>query len=159
MILKVWFLPLNQVINRILKTSQFQFSIFVAGFLGNFLCVVCFSLKKGKRNFHYLMMSLAVFDILYIYCATMLFTIPHLLPRLVLQTVVSRNKVAAFQILFNFSNQSLNQLSSNINLVGKYHCIVYYSRGYIMTIRIQYCFQISRADRVQADDSNHTSTS
>ena len=63
------------------RTTQFQFSIFVAGFLGNFLCVICFSLKKGKRNFHYLMMSLAVFDILYIYSATVLFTVPHLLPR------------------------------------------------------------------------------
>ena len=39
------------------------------------------SLRKNKRNFHYLMIGLAVFDSIYLYCAASLFTIPHLLPR------------------------------------------------------------------------------
>ena len=53
----------------------------LVGLVGNTLCLLCFSLKKNKSNFHYLMLATAVFDILYIFSASTLFSVPHIIPR------------------------------------------------------------------------------
>ena len=57
--------------------------MFCVGFVGNTVCILMFSCRGGKRNFHFLMMSLAAYDVLYICCAFILFTLPHLMPRCV----------------------------------------------------------------------------
>ena len=59
----------------------FQLVMFCVGFVGNTVCILMFSCRGGKRNFHFLMMSLAAYDVLYICCAFILFTLPHLMPR------------------------------------------------------------------------------
>ena len=62
----------------------FQLIMFCVGFVGNTVCILMFSCRGGKRNFHFLMMSLAAYDVLYICCAFILFTLPHLMPRWVM---------------------------------------------------------------------------
>ena len=60
---------------------MFQVFIFTIGLVGNSLCVLLFSLRCTRRNFHHLMMGLAVYDMIYLSCALILFTIPHMMPR------------------------------------------------------------------------------
>ena len=58
-----------------------QLSIFLIGLVGNCLCIHTFSRMLNKRNFHHLMMATAMFDLLYITCSLILFSVPHLSPK------------------------------------------------------------------------------
>ena len=48
--------------------------------MGNILCVFIFSRESLQRSFHHLMVTLAMFDILYIVMALLLFCLPELYP-------------------------------------------------------------------------------
>ena len=58
----------------------FQVIFGVLGCAGNIICIVIFSQKIVQKSFHHLMLSLAIFDILYILMAIMLFGLPTLHP-------------------------------------------------------------------------------
>ena len=59
----------------------FQVIIAITGIIGNTFCIISFSIKSKKSNFHHLMLATAVFELLYISSATALFAVPHLAPR------------------------------------------------------------------------------
>ena len=71
------------VFNAFFCQNLYSLQVFVGlvGVIGNSLCLVAFSVKKNKSNFHYLMVATAVFDILYIFSASTLFSVPHIIPR------------------------------------------------------------------------------
>ena len=73
------------------QDSKSFFNFFVEGVLllvigifgafGNLMCISSFCWKRNVRNFHRLMISTAVFELLYIVTAVTLFSVPHLAPR------------------------------------------------------------------------------
>ena len=48
------------------------------GLVGNILCVLLFSREVAQKSFHHLMVFLAIFDLLYILMALLLFCLPEL---------------------------------------------------------------------------------
>jgi len=52
----------------------------VFGVLGNISCIISLSVKSNVRNFHRLMMFTAVYELLYITMAIILFSLPHIAP-------------------------------------------------------------------------------
>eukprot|EP00092_Neocalanus_flemingeri_P002178 GFUD01002318.1.p1 GENE.GFUD01002318.1~~GFUD01002318.1.p1 ORF type:complete len:248 (-),score=47.87 GFUD01002318.1:746-1489(-) len=52
----------------------------VIGCVGNLMCIIIFSQKIAQKSFHHLMLVLAIFDLLYILMAIMLFGLPTLYP-------------------------------------------------------------------------------
>ncbi|XP_023347416.1 FMRFamide receptor [Eurytemora carolleeae] len=50
------------------------------GLIGNCLCIITFSRMAVQKNFHRLMLTLAIYDILYIVTSILLFGIPSLYP-------------------------------------------------------------------------------
>ena len=68
------------------KVDMFKFlvegvlmvSIGLVGALGNFLCIHVFSKASAQKSFHHLMVTLAIFDLLYITMAFLLFSLPEL---------------------------------------------------------------------------------
>ena len=64
-----------------LRLCQVMFGLI--GCLGNLLCIITFSQKIAQKSFHHLMLVLAIFDLLYILMAIMLFGLPILLLLLV----------------------------------------------------------------------------
>ena len=53
----------------------------LSGVLGDIFCIIVFSIKFIKSNFNHLVLSMAVFELLYISTAAALFSVPHILPR------------------------------------------------------------------------------
>merc|ERR1719430_1929772 len=53
-------------------------SIGGVGLSGNLLCVFFFSRDQAQKSFHHLMVFLAIFDIIYIIMALLLFGLPEL---------------------------------------------------------------------------------
>ena len=47
------------------------------GLLGNLLCILIFSRERAQKSFHHLMVFLAIFDLLYILMALLLFGVPE----------------------------------------------------------------------------------
>jgi len=50
------------------------------GCVGNLMCIIIFSQKFAQKSFHHLMLSLAIFDLLYVLMSIMLFGLPTLYP-------------------------------------------------------------------------------
>ena len=48
------------------------------GLLGNLLCILIFSRERAQKSFHHLMVFLAIFDLLYIIMALLLFGLPEI---------------------------------------------------------------------------------
>jgi hypothetical protein len=53
-------------------------SVGALGAVGNFLCVLLFTKERAQKSFHHLMVALAIFDLLYISMALLLFGLPEL---------------------------------------------------------------------------------
>ena len=51
------------------------------GLLGNSLAIFWFYKKMFQRNFHQLMLTLAIYDIIYVILAIFIFALPNLYPR------------------------------------------------------------------------------
>ena len=68
-----------------------------------------------QKYFHYLMMSLAVFDCLYIVTALIIFSAPHLIPRYNSSKIIQKEEIQlpqTFYVLYNSNrSQSYNTLS------------------------------------------------
>ena len=47
------------------------------GLFGNLLCILIFSRERAQKSFHHLMVFLAIFDLLYILMALLLFGVPE----------------------------------------------------------------------------------
>ena len=75
------FLLVSFLLQIIFSHDSLKAFVGLVGLVGNTLCLLCFSLKKNKSNFHYLMLATAIFDILYIFSASTLFSVPHIIPR------------------------------------------------------------------------------
>ena len=67
----------------LLRTCErfLQVLVGLLGLIGNSLAIFWFSRKKIQRNFHQLMFTLAIYDMLYIIMAIIIFALPHLCPR------------------------------------------------------------------------------
>ena len=51
------------------------------GCVGNLMCIIIFAQKFAQKSFHHLMLCLAIFDLLYILMAILLFGLPTLYPK------------------------------------------------------------------------------
>ena len=60
--------------------SELQVLFGAIGCVGNIMCIIIFSQKIVQKSFHHLMLSLAIFDLLYILTSIMLFGLPTLYP-------------------------------------------------------------------------------
>ena len=63
-----------------LNCIYFQVFVGVVGMIGNSLAIFWFSRKKIQKNFHQLMLTLAIYDFIYIILALTIFGLPNLYP-------------------------------------------------------------------------------